>query len=248
MVEGIFIIGTLGKERDWGAAIMSIRLHFIVEGQTEETFVNRVLIPHLANYSVWGDARQVMTSKRNYEFRRGGLKHYNIAKNDIVLWMKEDNNIDARFTTMFDVYALPTDFPEYDNCKHIRDPYKRVKILEERFFTDIDNQYFIPYLQLHEFEALVLSDPSQLLTQFDGYDREINNLVNMVSRIDSPELINDGKDTAPSKRIIKEIPEYKGRKASLGPILAEKIGLTILRERCDHFNQWLLKCESLTNN
>ena len=29
---------------------MSARLHFIVEGQTEETFVNRVLVPHLATY------------------------------------------------------------------------------------------------------------------------------------------------------------------------------------------------------
>ena len=26
---------------------MSIRLHFIVEGQTEETFVNQILRPHL---------------------------------------------------------------------------------------------------------------------------------------------------------------------------------------------------------
>ncbi len=28
---------------------MSVRLHFIVEGQTEETFINRVIIPHLAS-------------------------------------------------------------------------------------------------------------------------------------------------------------------------------------------------------
>ena len=41
-----------------------IRLHFIVEGQTEETFVNQVLKPHLGNRYVWADARCVQTSRR----------------------------------------------------------------------------------------------------------------------------------------------------------------------------------------
>ena len=36
---------------------MSIRLHFIVEGQTEETFVNQTLRPHLAelSISIWAE-------------------------------------------------------------------------------------------------------------------------------------------------------------------------------------------------
>jgi len=224
---------------------MSVRLHFIVEGQTEETFVNRILVPHLATYSIWGDARQVMTRKHHNKFTRGGLRHYNLAKKDIILWMKEDQNNDAYFTTMFDLYALPTDCPGYKDCKDIKEPYKRVTALEEAFRLDIGHSRFIPYLQLHEFEALVLSDPLQLHSQFDGYNREINNLVRIASDFKSPELIDDGQDTAPSKRIIKEIPEYEGRKASLGPIVTEKIGMITLRKKCAHFNQWIAKFESL---
>ena len=67
----------------------------------------------------------------------------------------------------------------------------------------------------------------------------------MVSRFTSPEHVNDNTDTAPSKRIIREIPEYQGRKASAGPIVAAKIGLSTLRSQCAHFAQWLDKLESL---
>jgi len=55
---------------------MSVRLHFVVEGQTEETFVNRTIIPHLASYSVWGDVRCVMTGRKRGILHRGGLASY----------------------------------------------------------------------------------------------------------------------------------------------------------------------------
>jgi hypothetical protein len=138
---------------------MSIRIHFIVEGQTEETFANRMLIPHLALYSIWGDARRVMTSKKKYHTYRGGLNSYSLVKNDISLWMKEDNNNDAFFTTMFDLYAIPEDFPEFSSSRTIIDPDLRVKLLESALYADISHQHFIPHIQLHEFEALILSDP-----------------------------------------------------------------------------------------
>ncbi len=51
---------------------MAIRLHFIVEGQTEETFVNQTLRPHLANISIWVKARCVMTSRKRGVKRREG--------------------------------------------------------------------------------------------------------------------------------------------------------------------------------
>ncbi len=62
----------------------------------------------------------------------------------------------------------------------------------------------------------------------------------------NPELINDGKFTAPSKRIIKEIPEYD--KVNAGPLIVEKIGLDVLRRGCPHFNEWLTKLEDLSGS
>ncbi|MBM4047038.1 MAG: DUF4276 family protein [Planctomycetes bacterium] len=224
---------------------MSVRLHFVVEGQTEETFVNRVLAPHLATYSVWGKVRCVMTSRRRGVIHRGGLLSYAMARKDIRLWMKEDQNADAVFTTMFDLYRLPSDSPGYDQARRIGDPRRRVTALEEAMREDIGDRRLIPYLQLHEFEALLLADPQKLQCEFLDRDAAVQNLVVLSSRFDSPEMIDDGEHTAPSKRIIQEIPEYQGMKASAGPLVAEKIGLACLREKCKHFGEWLSRLESM---
>jgi len=225
---------------------MSARLHFIVEGQTEETFVNRVLVPQLAAFSVWGKARCVMTSRRRGIKYRGGIGSYARTKNDIVLWLKEDQNPDAFFTTMFDLYALPNDFPGFENACRITDPRGRVTALEDAMRQDIQHPRFIPHIQLHEFEALLLADPQKLDWEYLEHNAAIQNLIRMASAFASPEWIDDGNETAPSKRIIREIPEYEGMKASAGPLVAEKIGLSTLRAKCEHFGKWLGKLETLS--
>ena len=224
---------------------MSMRLNFIVEGQTEETFVNRVLAPHLASHSVWATARCVMTARKRARIHRGGLVSYEMARKDIILWMKEDQNADAAFTTMFDLYALPPDFPAYGPIAQSQNPRSRVAQLEEAMRKDIQHLRFIPYIQLHEFEALLLAEPQKLDSEFPEETDAIKHLIKMVSGFSSPELIDDGDETAPSKRIIKEISQYDGMKVSAGPLVAEKIGLSTLRGKCQHFHEWLCRLESL---
>ena len=223
---------------------MYVRLNFIVEGQTEETFVNRVLRPHLAVFSVWCSARCVLTSRSRRRSHRGGVVRYEHPKRDITAWMKEDKSPDARFTTLFDLYGLPEDFPGFKEASSESDPYERVGVLESAMSQDVSDSRFIPYIQLHEFEALLFTDPRLLETQFHHRRNEIDRLVETASAFDSPELIDDGKNTAPSKRIISEIPEYERRKVSAGPIVAEKIGLPTLRTKCKHFGEWLARLES----
>ena len=226
----------------------SVRLHFVVEGQTEETFVNTILRPHLANVNVWADARCVQTSRKGGIKYRGGISNYAQARKDIDRWLREDSNSDARFTTMFDLYSLPNEFPGYANAALASNPYNRVKILEDALATDIADRRFLPYLQLHEFEALVLADPELLDTHFNSRQSGIQRLADLVAGYDSPELINQGSDTAPSKRIIAEIPEYEGRKVSVGSIVAGQIGLPVLRTKCQHFGEWLERLESLSRH
>lgn len=221
-----------------------IRLHVTAEGQTEQNFANRVLRPHLANLNVFVDARCVLTSKDNRAGKeyRGGLSDYEKAKKDIQTWLKEDKNAECRFTSMFDLYALPRKFPGYEDAKKKNDPYERVRILEESMARDIDDRRFIPYIQLHEFEALILADPRQLDWEYLEHDVPIENLISMVGS-QNPELINDGENTAPSKRILKEIPEYD--KVTAGVAVAGMIGLQTLRGKCNHFNEWLSGLERL---
>ncbi len=223
---------------------MAIRLNFIVEGQTEEAFVKQILSPYLAGREVWARARCVLTSRRRNIKHRGGIKNYEKARNDINAWIREDRNSDVRFTTMFDVYGLPTNFPGYKDAQQTSNPYGRVEVLENALAADISDRRFIPHFQLHEFEALLLSDPQKLDSQFDN-STGIQRLVDMVARFDSPELINDGENTAPSKRIIGAIPEYERMKVSAAPIVAEKIGLPTLRLKCTHFAAWLCRLETL---
>jgi len=93
-----------------------------------------------------------MTSRRRRgKIHRGGLVSYARAKKDVVLWMKEDRNPDAFFTTMFDLYALPSDFPAYGGARNMIDPYARVAFLEKAVSADIGDPRFLPYIQLHEF-------------------------------------------------------------------------------------------------
>lgn len=223
---------------------MYVRLNFIVEGQTEETFVNQTLKPHLSRFSVGVSARVVTTSKQRGAKYRGGLSNYAKARRDITLWTKQDRNPDVRFTTMFDLYCLPTDFPGYAVAVQ-SDPFQRVEALEDALAKDISDDRFIPYIQLHEFEALILSDPGELDSQFDNRADGIARLGTMVSRFPSPEHINEGTNTAPSKRIIREVPEYEGSKVSAGPIVVSRIGLPTLRSKCAHFSEWLDKLEGL---
>ncbi|MEW6236101.1 MAG: DUF4276 family protein [Candidatus Omnitrophota bacterium] len=223
-----------------------IRLHIIAEGQTEETFVNFVLVNYLGHFGVVADARCVETSRKRRRIYRGGLLDYPRAKRDILRWMNDDQNDDALFTTMFDLYALPPDFPGYKEAKKNFDPYRRVEQMEEAMGEDISSQRFIPYIQLHEFEALILADPRQFEAQFPNRIKAIKEIGNQCASFSSPELIDDGNNTAPSKRIIQLLPEYYGMKASAGPLIAQKIGLPLIREKCPHFHSWLTKIESLS--
>jgi hypothetical protein len=138
-------------------------------------------------------------------------------------------------------------FPGNVESRRESDPYARIAFLERAFAADVAHPRFIPYLQLHEFEALLLSDPQKLDWEFIDRSGPIARLVALASSFQSPELIDDGPATSPSWRIIQEIPEYGPRKASAGPLVAGKIGLPVLRQKCPHFGEWLGRLESLAS-
>ncbi len=147
---------------------------------------------------------------------------------------------------MFDLYALPSDFPNFEVAQKYTDPYKRVEFLEKSLADDMNISKFVPYLQLHEFEALLLANPQNLAIEYFDKITEIKELEKIVTaHNNNPELINTGRETAPSKRIIKLIPEYKGNKVTVGAELAGIDGITTLKQSCKHFGDWVAKLEQL---
>jgi hypothetical protein len=116
-------------------------------------------------------------------------------------------------------------------------------------------ELFIPYVQMYEFEALLFSDVAQMageLCVVNGHSDEgsrsrlRSNLQEILEAAGSAEEINDSAITAPSKRILGLAPGY--RKAISGPIILQRIGITQVRQRCLHFNQWLTNLESIGNH
>jgi len=223
-----------------------IRLNMIVEGQTEQNFVNQILKEHLALFHIFISVRRVETGRKRDRIYRGGMTTYLKAKRDIQRWLKEDKNQDVRFTTMFDLYRLPEDFPGFYEAGNIN-PQDRVKYLEDAFQKDIKEYRFFPYIQLHEYEALILTDPDSFICMFPHCRPQIVRLKELVKNFSSPELINDGEATAPSKRIINEIPDYENLKPVAGPAIAKEIGLSAIRAGCEHFDTWIKRIENLSN-
>lgn len=220
------------------------RLNITTEGHTEHRFVKDVLYKYLQPLQIYCDVRSVMTSR---EFKkRGGMTSYERAKTDIKQWMKKDHKQESQFTTMFDYYALPEDFPGFKDSKSLVNPYDKVKCIEEAFYADMADSRFIPYIQLHEFEAMLFTDLDVLLLEFEDKRREVQKLKNQLARApynNNPELINDIRESSPSHRIINLIPEYQ--KVNSGSMFTDLISIDRIRVVCKHFDEWITKLENL---
>ena len=158
--------------------------------------------------------------------------------------MRQDQHPEARFTTMIDFYALPPEFPGWAQARVARNSVDRVKILEQALSGEFCDASFHPYIQLHEFEALLYCDLSELQRRLTHSESGIAALQQEVSRL-QPEEINEGPHTAPSKRIINHLPVYERSKVRVGAAAAAAIGLPALRSKCPHFNDWLTRLEEL---
>lgn len=221
-------------------------IHVLCEGQTEQGFVEEVLKPYLLLGGITA-VKSIMVQTNKKLNARGGLVCYHHAQTDLQILMASNRDTEYQrhiFTTMFDLYALPNDFPNYDACARISDRYMRVRSLENAFSLDINSNRFIPYIQLHEFESIVFCGLGYLNELYPGCERKCSKLFLDMERIGNPELINDKPATSPSKRIInaiesKQKPLYSYNKPRTGKFIASKVGIDRLREMCPHLNDWI---------
>lgn len=143
---------------------------------------------------------------------------------------------------LVDYYGIKDQFcfPGWKEAKKIADKAERIHFLIDKMAEDIPEQYrfrFIPYIQLHEFEGLLFSDVSAFLKSFEESELDYAALQATAEAFESPELINNSPDTAPSKRLIAAVPDYN--KVVVGICVAMDIGLEKMREKCPLFNEWV---------
>lgn len=190
-----------------------MQLIVIVEGQAEQTFVQKVLGTHLQGFGITVIAKPVTTNRKLN--KKGGIFDFNKIQKDLIFSIRQFKGSQVRFTTMLDFYALPSEFPGWNESRKKATPQGRVMVLEESFKKDINDWRFLPYIQLHEFESLLYCDLSQLAQRIEGSEQALIKLGHEVKG-QEPEEINEGEETAPSKRIIKHVPQYKRLKVQVG--------------------------------
>lgn len=215
------------------------RLVFIVEGETEEAFVNIILRSY---FQKGGFYNPIQCFKIKHT--QGGMQKYSHVRNDVLKTIYEH---DVIVTTMFDLYRLPSSFPGFTEARAITNHLERVTFLEAKMKEDLESRQgqqfntFIPYIQLHEFEALVFSSTKGFEALFEDNEMDYKGIGEVIKGFPNPEDINDSPETAPSKRIQKLIPGYN--KVAYGISLIEYTGIDIILQKCPHFKVWIDKLE-----
>lgn len=220
-----------------------IWLTVLVEGDTEEAFVKAVLKPHLETRAVYATPIKYETSRSaaGRRFRGGGLHWPGVLKQ--VREFLRDPSPAYRLTTLFDLYRLPGDFPS-DDAPPI-DTAQRAAALERGMTAAVGDPRFIPYIQRHEFETLVLASLDQLAASDPSKRAGIKKLRADIAG-QMPEDVNDGVNTAPSQRLKRFVEGYS--KYVDGPNVTSVAGLTALRAACPRFGAWITTLESLAGD
>jgi hypothetical protein len=229
-----------------------VRVNVLVEGQTEEAFVTRLLAPHFALRHIYLTPILLTTKRVKHRSRqeraqsgrlfKGGVTSYANVKRDALLLLRDQ---EAIVTSMIDFYGLPTDFPGMDTLPR-GDGYAQVQHLEAAFTADINRRRFHPFLMLHEYEALLFTQPADIAAVFPEQEQALVEPFGQIrAQFQSPEEINQGQDTHPAARILAHVAGY--RKPLHGVLIAERIGLTQLRQTCAHFAAWVTWLESLAD-
>ena len=205
-----------------------IRLAIAVEGETEEEFVKNVLAPHLRDRGV-----------ESYPIKPGG-RGGSISVERLASEM-------ARLRRNFDFVTSLVDLYGFRNRRQA----ETVEQLEERVDGAVDSAVghdrersrVFAYVQRHEFEGLLFSKVDAFGLVPGGAPDSVAALRSIRAAFPTPEDINDGVETAPSKRIVRVFTTY--RKRLYGPLVAEEIGLANIREECLRFDAWVGRLESL---
>jgi uncharacterized protein DUF4276 len=218
----------------------SITIYAVVEGQTEKTFIDTILAPYLVAKNI-----SIIATIIKKPGQRGGDVKFPRAKNDIRSFLRQRS--DTYVTTFVDLYGIK-EWPGKDVANHLTPKQKSdyindktnieiIKICDE---FNIDPKRFIPYIAIHEFEAMLFSDLQILASNLEVNKSTIDTIL---AECGTPENINNSPQTAPSKRLSNLIPNRDFLKTTTGITIAQEIGIEKIREQCPIFNDWIERME-----
>lgn len=211
-------------------------VRIVVEGPTEEKFIKQIVAPHLLLSK--GVQAIPVVLHGNVSFDR--------VRKDVINSLK--GNVEA-VSYFVDYYGLK-DWPEKNSIQMNSTPQQIADTLNnaakraicEEAGDELDPvKRFIPFMAVHEFEALLFSDSAILAKELGIEQTVVDEVLSQFNG--NPENINSSPETAPSKRLESWKENYK--KTVDGIAIADKIGLPAMRAKCPLFNAWLSAIEAL---
>jgi hypothetical protein len=214
----------------------------IVEGKTEQTFIEAVLAPYLATKNIFMHATQVTKPGQ-----KGGDVRFERVKKDLEIHLKQ--RPDTFVTTLIDYYGV-REWPGIDQVPPSATPAQIADVINAATCHEVNTLFagqrsdrrFIPYIAVHEFEALLFSDSASLATELGIPETGVNAVLDECGE---PEAINNSPETAPSKRLDRWSKNGKFPKTTTGIAIAHSIGISQMRKKCPLFNAWLERFENL---
>lgn len=207
---------------------MNKTLVFIVEGDSEVSFINKKIIPYIYSFSLstgWLLYPHKVTTNRKLNIK-GGIPGYQYLKNEIDR-LKAQN--EPLITTFFDFFRIPTDFPGYSIEN------KSVESIESAIKEEVNYEGLIPYIQKYEFETILFSNPEAFDIVLDN-ESQMNQIKDIADKYPDIETINGGPETAPSKRLA-HIFDYD--KVTDSELILENISIEQIQAKCARFSCWL---------
>ena len=218
-----------------------LTLQIVVEGLTEQIFVNELLVDYLVRHNIAVHATQVSKPQQ-----KGGDIRFERVKTDVLAFLRQRNDIVV--STFVDYYGIHQ-WPGLEDITTGMPPSAIADTLNKMAVQILDREYpelrvrerFIPYLSMHEFEALLFSDTAVLSTELNTSKKLFDDVL---LECGTPEQINTVRETSPSHRL-KMLSQGRFKKTSSGIRIAKKIGIDKIREQCPLFDAWLKRIENL---
>lgn len=222
-------------------------LIILVEGETEQEFVNKILAPYLIeDKGLNTEIRPVMIEKKGGGHGYSNIEHF---KNTIRPFLHDTN--EPVISMLIDHYGINSErkMPGYTSISS-SNITERIAQMEEVFNQEVQQikpyRFFIPYIQQHEMETLLLANPVE---GFSLEDEKIKDkVIELCNQFESIEEINCTPEGAPSKRlanIYKEESKKYDKVIDAVDIIELSGGIPVILSKCSRFTKWIAKIEKM---
>lgn len=217
-------------------------VYIICEGPTEVRFIKNVLAPSLGGREVFLHPVTIGSQRS-----KGG----NVTLERLQSNVKRQlyNNRQSYCSTLVDYYGLDSKFPGVEMASTKSNLSSKADAVVDGLVAALSGTIeqdplsrFLPYVQMHEFEALMFSEPATFADSIGRPDLR-HDFAEIRQKFVTPEHIDNSPVTAPSKRILALIPEYE--KPLMGETATKAIGLAKIRQECPLFDSWIKRLEKL---